>query len=99
MPGCAAARVPPTRGGHRVPCFLHWPAGKLTGGRDVDGLSTHLDLLPTLIDLCGLGASPRVAFDGISLLDALTGRAPIPADRVLIAHHQELPDPERYRFA
>ena len=97
--GMRGRKGSPYEGGHRVPCFLHWPAGKLTGGRDVDGLSAHLDLLPTLIDLCGLGASPRVAFDGISLLDALTGRAPIPADRVLIAHHQELPDPERYRFA
>jgi hypothetical protein len=97
--GMRGRKGSPYEGGHRVPCFLHWPAGKLTGGRDVDGLSAHLDLLPTLIDLCGLGASPRVAFDGISLLDALTGRAPIPTDRVLIAHHQELPDPERYRFA
>ena len=97
--GMRGRKGSPYEGGHRVPCFLHWPAGKLTGGRDVDGLSAHLDLLPTLIDLCGLGASPRVAFDGISLLNALTGRVPIPADRVLIAHHQELPDPERYRFA
>ena len=56
--GMRGRKGSPYEGGHRVPCFLHWPAGKLTGGRDVDGLSAHLDLLPTLIDLCGLGAVP-----------------------------------------
>ena len=34
-----------------------------------------------------------------ALRDALTGAAPIDAERVLVAHHQELPDPEKYRFA
>ena len=41
-------------GGHRVPCFVRWPAGKLKHGRDVDDLTEVQDLLPTLIDLCEL---------------------------------------------
>ena len=42
-------------GGHRVPFFLRWPGGGLGGGRDVDEMSLHIDVLPTLIELCGLG--------------------------------------------
>jgi hypothetical protein len=97
--GMRGRKGSPYEGGHRVPCFLHWPAGNLTGGRDVAGLSAHFDLPPTLIDLCGLKPTEQVAYDGISLRDALTGTATISADRLLIAHHQELSDPEKYRFA
>jgi arylsulfatase A-like enzyme len=97
--GMRGRKGSPYEGGHHVPCFLYWPRGKLTGGRDVDGLSAHLDLLPTLIDLCGLQQKQSIAFDGVSLSDALRGDASIPADRILFAHHQELPDPEKYRFA
>ncbi len=41
-------------GGHRVPCFIRWPNGKLEHGHDVDELTQVQDLLPTLIELCGL---------------------------------------------
>ena len=41
-------------GGHRVPFFLHWPDGGLTKGVDIDRLTAHIDILPTLIDLCEL---------------------------------------------
>src|SRR5690606_32697102 len=36
-------------GGHRVPLFLRWPAVNLQGGRDVNEMLFHVDLLPTLI--------------------------------------------------
>lgn len=89
----------PYEGGHHVPCFLHWPQGKLIGGRDIAGLAAHFDLLPTLISLCGLKQPAPVQYDGIDLKDSLTGKAAIPAQRLLIAHHQEVPYPQRYRFA
>jgi len=54
-------------GGHRVPCFIHWPAGGLDRPRDVDRLAAHVDLLPTLVDLCPLGLPRPVGFDGTSL--------------------------------
>ncbi len=41
-------------GGHRVPFFIHWPAGGLVGGKDVPNLAAHLDVLPTLAALCGI---------------------------------------------
>ena len=41
-------------GGHRVPCFVRWPAGNLGSPRDIGELTQCQDILPTLIDLCGL---------------------------------------------
>ena len=41
-------------GGHRVPFFVHWPKGNLKGGRDVETITAHVDVVPTLIDLCDI---------------------------------------------
>jgi len=38
-------------GGHRNACFVHWPKGHLAGGRDVEKVTAHVDVLPTLVDL------------------------------------------------
>ncbi|MEM9345928.1 MAG: arylsulfatase [Planctomycetota bacterium] len=62
-------------GGHRVPFFLHWPAGGLDQGRDIDNLLAHLDVMPTLAELCKLdpiaeGKLKRGPLDGESFKDA-----------------------------
>jgi arylsulfatase A-like enzyme len=54
-------------GGHRVPFFIHWPKGKLTGGKDIDTLAAHIDVLPTLAELCGIEVAKDYRPDGISL--------------------------------
>jgi hypothetical protein len=54
-------------GGHRVPCFLYWPAGGFEMPATLNRLAAHLDWLPTLVDLCGLKLPEQIAFDGISL--------------------------------
>ena len=60
-------------GGHRAPWMIHWPAGELTGGRDIGELALHVDVLPTLIELCELDAPHDLAFDGTSLAPLLRG--------------------------
>ena len=60
-------------GGYRVPFFLHWPAGGFDAGRDVDPLTANVDILPTLIELCGLNNADDCAFDGCSLVPLLRG--------------------------
>ncbi|MEE8451321.1 MAG: arylsulfatase [Thermoguttaceae bacterium] len=75
-------------GGHRVPCFFHWPAGGLKGGRDVDTLTAHIDLLPTLVDLVGLEKPKGPPVDGISLRRALLGEEVEMPERTLFAHVQ-----------
>jgi arylsulfatase A-like enzyme len=54
-------------GGHRVPCFIYWPAGGLVGPRDVNEVTAHIDILPTLLDLCDLKRPSGPAVHGASL--------------------------------
>ena len=60
-------------GGHRVPFFVHWPQGGLTGGKDVDTLAAHIDVLPTLADLCGIAVDESYGEDGLSIKPLLEG--------------------------
>ena len=98
MPGCAARKVRRTTAAIGCPCFLHWPAGGFDKPVTVDRLAAHLDLLPTLVDLCALQLPKPVKFDGVSLkplladprarlarADARDGHAAQP-DRARIRH-------------
>ena len=87
-------------GGHRVPFFLRWPGGGLGGGRDVDEMSLHIDVLPTFIDLCGLDA-PAVDFDGQSIAPLLHGdRTSLSGDRVhFLQYRQDTVPPEKWTNA
>ena len=61
-------------GGHRVPCFVRWPAGGLREPEDIATPAEAQDILPTLIDLCGLTQPQGVKFDGASLAPLLRGK-------------------------
>ncbi len=58
-------------GGHRVPFFIHWPKGGLIGGRDLETLAAHIDVLPTLAELCGVKVADAHQPDGVSLVPLL----------------------------
>jgi len=75
-------------GGHRVPLFLHWPNGGLTGGRDVPDLTAHLDLLPTFVDLLKLEKPAGPPIDGISLAPVLRDAEATLPPRTLFVHVQ-----------
>ena len=77
-------------GGHRVPFFVRWPRGELTGGRDIDEMVLDVDLLPTLIELCGL-AAPDVEFDGASFAGTLNGQ--VMPDRTHFLQIRQSPEP------
>jgi len=74
-------------GGHRVPCYVRWPAGELGKPRDIDELTECQDLLPTLIDLCGLKAPRGMTFDGTSLAGLLRGTQQHLPDRMLVTQY------------
>ena len=88
-------------GGHRVPFFIYWPAGGLTGGRDVNPITAHVDVLPTLADLCGIRAPKGVKLDGRSVRPLLFGEAApeggIWPDRILVTDSQRVKDPIKWR--
>ena len=72
-------------GGHRVPCYVRWPAGSLAHGQDIAELTQVQDLLPTLIDLCELDAG--ATFDGTSLSGLLRGTQTELPDRKLVIQY------------
>ena len=84
-------------GGHRVPFFVRWPQGGLGGGHDADQLTAHIDVLPTLADLCGLDLPDGVALDGTSLASILYGDTEALRDRTLFVHSQRVADPIKWR--
>ena len=84
-------------GGHRVPFFIRWPAGGLAHGRDVSVVSANVDVLPTLLDLSGIGGWEGRRLDGSSLVPVLREPdAPWP-DRVMVTDSQRLVIPEMWR--
>ncbi|NOR15818.1 MAG: sulfatase-like hydrolase/transferase, partial [Candidatus Aminicenantes bacterium] len=82
---------------HRVPFFLRWPEGGMGGGWDQDTLAAHIDLLPTLIDICGLAEPAGINFDGRSLVPLLTNRESTWPDRSLFVHNQRVDFPIKYK--
>jgi uncharacterized sulfatase len=59
-------------GGHQVNFFLRW-SHRLPAEHKVRQLTAHVDILPTLIDLCGLRHDPAREFDGLSLAPVMRG--------------------------
>jgi arylsulfatase len=78
-------------GGHRAACFIRWPAGKLRAPGDVDTASQVQDILPTLIECCGLTAPAGGKFDGASLAGLLTGKAAALPDRMMVVQYGQRP--------
>ncbi len=65
--GMRGKKGSPYDGGHRVPCFIRWPEGGIGGGQDIDTMTMHYDLLPTLADLCKIDLPKSLKLDGRSL--------------------------------
>ena len=84
-------------GGHRVPLFIRWPDGRLTGGRDIDKLVAHYDLLPTFVDLLGFNFTPVKPLDGMSLKPLLQDNSSPWPNRVLYIDTQRLQNLVKYR--
>lgn len=86
-------------GGHRNACLIHWPGGDLTQGKDIDALTSHIDVLPTLARLCDLNLpEPAPDFDGRDLTALLSGaRQDHPDDRTLCVHNQQRDIPQKYK--
>lgn len=84
-------------GGHRVPLFIRWPGGQLTGGRDIDNLVAHYDLLPTFVDMLHLDFTPVKPLDGISLKPLLYNEKPAWPNRILYMDTQRRQNLVKYR--
>jgi len=83
-------------GGIRVPFFVRWP-GKFEAGRKIDRIAAHIDVMPTLLDLCGAAHPEKVKFDGTSLAPLLRGDKANWPDRTLHVQWHRGDVPELYR--
>ena len=89
-------------GGHRVPFFIRWPSGGLVENRTVPHLAAHIDVLPTLAELCRLKLPNSYQPDGISFAKTLKERkATGHRDHLIVQYHggpqfKILPEPWSY---
>lgn len=95
--GMRGTKGSPYDGGHRVPCFIRWPAGGLGGGKDIPNLTVHMDLAPTLLELCAVQPQKKPKFDGKSLVPLLRGKGKDWTPRTLIVESQRIETPEKWR--
>ena len=69
--------------GIRVPCFMRWPVG-FTSPAKVTRLAAHLDVLPTVLEVCGVPVRTEMELDGTSLLPLLRNPSANWPDRTLL---------------
>lgn len=70
-------------GGVRSPLWVRWPAG-LEAGEGADRVAAHIDLMPTILEACGVEAQALANVDGRSLMPLLQGNADGWEDRSLV---------------
>lgn len=83
--GMRAAKGSPYQGGTRVPSFWHW-RGVLKSGVDVNKLTAHVDIFPTLAEIAGAKLPEGVQLDGRSLVPLLKDAEAPWEDRYLFVH-------------
>ncbi len=85
--GMRGGKTSSHEGGTRVPLFIRWPA-RFSQPRTITQIAAHIDLYPTILDLCGVETpSNQPPLDGVSLrplLDGETGNWP---ERVIFFHN------------
>ncbi len=82
-------------GGIRVPLFVRWPGA--LAPRTVDRIAAHIDVMPTLLDVCRVARPAGVAFDGSSLLPLLKGGGTGWPDRTLFFQWHRGDAPQLHR--
>lgn len=86
-------------GGSRVPLFIRWP-GRIPAGRVVREIAAHIDLLPTLLELCDVPKPDGPQLDGMSLARRLRDLPFKPVNRMLFTDgYRGDPNPKRMKGA
>jgi len=83
-----------SQGGVRAPFFIRFPAA-FKGNREINTLSAHIDVMPTLAELCGFEVPQDRKIDGISMLPLIQRNADSRADRSFFSYWTRK-YPERY---
>ncbi|MBI3822508.1 MAG: sulfatase-like hydrolase/transferase [Planctomycetes bacterium] len=83
-------------GGTHVPFFVRWPAG-FKGDRDVHPIAAHIDVAPTLVEICGGKMPDDRKIDGVSLHSLWLGESIDWPDRPLFFQWHRGNVPQMYR--
>ncbi|HSG69575.1 MAG TPA: arylsulfatase, partial [Planctomycetaceae bacterium] len=73
-------------GGVRSPCLIRWPAGITDVDRKIPQIAGAIDLMPTLLDLCGIEHAGDKPFDGVSLKPLLQLASQPWPERTIFSH-------------
>lgn len=84
------------QGGIRVPFYFRWPE-RLRAGASINQNAAHIDVLPTLLDACGVDKPDTLNVDGRSLMPLLSGESVQWDDRNLFFQWHRGDEPERFR--
>ncbi len=96
--GMRGKKGSPYDGGHRVPFFVHWPAGGMNKQHVASELTHAIDIVPTLLDMTGSTKPAAVKFDGVSIKNLLDPAVDVQwPDRFIITDSQRVVDPIKWR--
>jgi arylsulfatase A-like enzyme len=76
-------------GGVRVPCIARWP-GLIPKGTVLDGITSILDVFPTVLGMAGKAVPKDRAIDGVDLTEYLTDKGPVPRDHLFFYRGKRL---------
>jgi arylsulfatase len=81
----------------KVPLLVQWP-GHIEAGKVHEGLTSHVDLMPTLLALAGADIPDQV--DGKSMADVLTGDADVAREEIFcdVANHGYMTRKGQWKF-
>ncbi|MCA9412302.1 MAG: arylsulfatase [Candidatus Omnitrophica bacterium] len=92
--GMRGAKASVHEGGVRVPLFIRWP-GHIKPGSEVREITSNIDILPHLVDMCSLPQPKTLPLDGMSLVPLIEGKTKGWPDRLLFTHHTRRGEVER----
>ena len=96
--GMRGKKSSPYEGGHRVPFLIRYPNGGMTSGRDVNVLTSYVDFMPTLLELCGVPIPAGKSFHGLSLVPLIKNEGGKHwNDRVIVSDTQRIARPMKWR--
>jgi arylsulfatase A-like enzyme len=72
-------------GGERVPFFIRWK-DKIPSRLISSQISAHIDILPTLADLCNISLPENLNIDGVSLKNYLLNEEEPFSERMIFSH-------------
>ncbi|WP_083139766.1 arylsulfatase [Polaribacter reichenbachii] len=76
-------------GGHRVPFFIRWKDGNVKGGWDINEVTAHIDVLPTLASLCNIPIPDNAQIDGLDLSPLIKKTTTKLKERTVFVHNRQ----------